>query len=224
MAFKQSAADALLIACHRRCCICHRFCGFKMELHHIEQRSKSKNDSIDNAIPLCFECHAEVQLYNDDHPRGRKYHPKELLGHKQQWLAICKESPGMLLMPMRPIDVGPIQSLIDELEFNIEIAGRTGDDTIGALFLVAQFHRAIQEGVVSLLSDDVKKPISNAYATMMRANSYLQKMAMLGWGPHGSPWSQAREYALKAMACAKQETPVALTALLAHLGHSDDKA
>ena len=44
---------------------CHRYCGFKMELHHIESRSKSQNDSIENAIPLCFECHAEVQLYNN---------------------------------------------------------------------------------------------------------------------------------------------------------------
>jgi HNH endonuclease len=76
MGFNRAEADALLVACHRRCCVCHRFCGFKMELHHMDQGSESEDDSIENAIPLCFECHAEVQLYNDSHPRGRKFHPR----------------------------------------------------------------------------------------------------------------------------------------------------
>jgi hypothetical protein len=64
-----------------------------------------------------------------------------------------------LLLPQRSLDVGPIQALMDELEFNFEIAQRTADDTIGALFLVAQFERSIQEGVFSLLPDSVRSPI-----------------------------------------------------------------
>ena len=65
MAFKDAEADELLVDVHQQCCICHRYCGFKMELHHIESRSKSQNDSIENAIPLCFECSVQVQLYNN---------------------------------------------------------------------------------------------------------------------------------------------------------------
>jgi hypothetical protein len=38
MGFKPTDADELLVACHRRCCICHRYCGIKIELHHIEPR------------------------------------------------------------------------------------------------------------------------------------------------------------------------------------------
>jgi 5-methylcytosine-specific restriction endonuclease McrA len=67
MGFPQTEADELLAQCHRRCCICHRFCGIKMELDHIIPREQNGSDTIDNAIPLCFECHAEVQdiLFNE---------------------------------------------------------------------------------------------------------------------------------------------------------------
>jgi len=128
MGFKQTEVNTLLAHCHRRCCVCHRFCGIKIEIHHIQPIEDGGDDSIENAIPLCFECHAEVQLYNDKHPRGRKFRPAELREHKEQWLRICSESPGALLMPQRPYDVGPVQALIDELVFNEEIAQITDAD------------------------------------------------------------------------------------------------
>ena len=43
-----------------------------METDHIQPKSEGEDDSIDNAIPLCFDRHLEVHLYNDKHPRGRK--------------------------------------------------------------------------------------------------------------------------------------------------------
>jgi hypothetical protein len=127
-------------------------------------------------------------------------------------------------MPQRPHDVGPIQALIDELEFNAEIARRTDDDTIGALFLVAQFERAIHEGLFSLLPDSVRDRISAAYVTLMRANMYLQKMATVPWGGSGSAWYQAYSFAQKAITCAQTEIPIAHEALLKHLGHSQNDA
>ena len=224
MAFKRSEADQLLADCHRRCCICHRFCGVKIELHHIDPSGSGGADSIENAVPVCFECHAEVQLYNDAHPRGRKFHAEELRIHKAQWLQVCKKDPGALLQAQGTLDVGPIQALIDELEFNAEIAQRTSDDTIGALFLVAQFRRAIHEGVFSLLSDSVRNPISTAYATLLRANMYLQKMSTMPWGGSGSAWHHAYSFTQKAIVCAKTEVPAARHALLGHLGHSEGGA
>jgi hypothetical protein len=224
MPFKRSEADQLLADCHRRCCVCHRFCGVKIELHHIDPSASGGGDTIDNAIPVCFECHAEIQLYNDAHPRGRKFHPPELRAHKDQWLRACRESPGALLMPQRSLDVGPIQALIDELEFNSEIARRTSDETIGALFLVSQFERAIREGVFSLLPDSIRNPIAVAYATLMRANMSLQKMATMPWGGSGSAWDHAYSFAQKAIACAREEIPAARVALLGHLGHSAGSA
>ena len=58
--FRPEEIETLLVACHRRCCMCHRFCGVKMEIDHIEGAAMDTSGDIANAIPLCFECHAEV--------------------------------------------------------------------------------------------------------------------------------------------------------------------
>lgn len=73
MAFERDEVSDLLARCHRRCCVCHRFCGVKMETDHIIPTEDGGDDSIENAIPVCFECHAEIHSYNDSHPRGRKF-------------------------------------------------------------------------------------------------------------------------------------------------------
>ena len=80
--FPQGEVDNLLRDCQRRCCICHRFCGVKIELDHIVPKSEGGSDTIDNAIAVCLSCHADIHTYNDRHPRGRKYHPNELKKHE----------------------------------------------------------------------------------------------------------------------------------------------
>ena len=176
MAFPDAEARALLAACHRRCCICHRFCGFKMELDHMVPRYEGGPDSIDNAIPVCFECHAEIHAYNDSHPRGRKYRPEELRLHKEQWLEVCRQG-GVFLASIPPrTDVGPIQALVDELEFNQAIAARAEEVAhlqTSAHFALTQFERCISEGVLSLLQPDLKEHLINACAAMKRANNQI---------------------------------------------------
>jgi len=127
-------------------------------------------------------------------------------------------------MPQRPYDVGPIQALIDELEFNAEISQLTTDDTIGTLFLVAQFERSIAEGLFSLLPDKVRGPISSTYATLMRANMSLNKMAIMPWGGSGSAWHHAYADAKKTIERSQVQIPEALNALLKHLSHKEDDA
>ena len=39
MGFPQSVAEKALVACGRCCCICHVFCGTKIELHHINRKA-----------------------------------------------------------------------------------------------------------------------------------------------------------------------------------------
>jgi hypothetical protein len=172
MAFDRDEVSDLLVRCHRRCCICHRFCGIKIETDHIDPVASSKNDDISNAIPVCFECHAEIHSYNDKHPRGRKFLPKELRDHKAQWLEICSKPPELLIAPTRHADVGPLQALIDELDFNSAVAAETFSRQ-GCRFHEHQFRRAIHEGVVSLLRDDIKELLVNAYSAMGAANAAL---------------------------------------------------
>lgn len=173
MSFDAKQAEELLARCHRRCCVCHRFCGTKIELDHIHPRARGGSDDIENAIPLCFECHAEVHGYNDEHPRGRKFQSSELKLHKEQWLRFCDTNPGALAQMSSDATVGPLQALIDELDFNLEVAGRAAADALGCPFMEEQFRRAIRTGATSILADEIKGALHKAYADMGRANQFL---------------------------------------------------
>jgi hypothetical protein len=64
-----------------------------MEIHHIIPKSEGGEDTEENGIPLCFDCHAEVAAYNPKHPKGRCFTLSELRKHKEQWFAICTKPP-----------------------------------------------------------------------------------------------------------------------------------
>ena len=85
MSFQHDVMDEALVACGRTCCICKKFCGVNIEGHHIVPKAKGGEDTFDNCIPLCFDCHANVGNYNIEHPKGRKYTPNELRKHRDNW-------------------------------------------------------------------------------------------------------------------------------------------
>jgi hypothetical protein len=149
-----------------------------MELDHILPKAEGGSDVIENAIPVCFECHAEIHLYNDKHPRGKKYSPEELRAHKDQWLQICQKHPESLLGTQRAADVGPLQALIDELEFNQAVIKRINDDQQPTVcpFETTQFTRTIAEGILSLLDDELRTAIADAYAWAKSANGAVASL------------------------------------------------
>ena len=83
--FSQETANKALVACGRSCCICHKFCGTKMELHHIKQKAYGGEDSFENCIPLCFDCHSDMGKTDPNHPKGRGYSERELRMHRDVW-------------------------------------------------------------------------------------------------------------------------------------------
>lgn len=117
MPFPRAVKDELLVKAHRHCCICHKNAGTNMEVHHIVPEANGGNDSRENGIPLCLDCHANVEHYNVRHPRGNKFTPEELRKHRDQWFAITsvpewQQRPGALV-PVGPSQ--PVQSLLDRL-------------------------------------------------------------------------------------------------------------
>ncbi len=162
----------LLAKCHRRCCICHRFCGFKMETDHIKPISKDGKDDINNALPVCFECHAEIHCYNTAHPRGRKFTEQELIQHKKQWLNICEKNPEILAQPFHDSGVGPLNSLVDELEYNLKAC-----ECLGSLLSVSQFEEALRKGAISLLESCLKDKIYTAYSEINHLNQLFYAFA-----------------------------------------------
>lgn len=61
-----------------------------MEVHHIKQEALGGANTYENAIALCFDCHADAGHYNPKHPRGTKFSPKELENAKNQWVEMVR--------------------------------------------------------------------------------------------------------------------------------------
>jgi HNH endonuclease len=97
MSFNKEIAEEALISSGRHCCLCHKFCGTKIELHHIKQRKDGGEDSFENCLPLCFDCHADVMQYNPAHPKGKKYTESELKRHRSNWYDKVKHSQGSMV-------------------------------------------------------------------------------------------------------------------------------
>lgn len=85
MGFPESVANKALVLCGRCCCICHKFCGTKIELHHIEQKAYGGEDTLENCIPLCFDCHSDMGKADPKHPKGKRYTKEELIHHRDNW-------------------------------------------------------------------------------------------------------------------------------------------
>ena len=85
MSFSREIQEHLLVRCGRHCCLCRRFVGSKMEIHHIIPRSDGGSDDEDNAIPLCYDCHSDVHSNAGAHPKDKRYPPSELKAHRDAW-------------------------------------------------------------------------------------------------------------------------------------------
>lgn len=92
--FKEEDIIKALLWCSRHCCVCGKACGVAIEVAHIDANG---GNSMDNAIPLCFECHQEIGHYNDGHPRGRKFRGPELRSRRDQ---IYEEYTSPLVPPL----------------------------------------------------------------------------------------------------------------------------
>jgi len=95
MPFPLNVKEEALVACGRCCCICHKFCGTKIEVHHIQEVSEGGDNGLDNAIPLCFDCHADMRSYDFKHPKGNKYSQSELKRHRDIWFEKVKGNIGL---------------------------------------------------------------------------------------------------------------------------------
>lgn len=119
MGFPQTVAEKALVNCGRCCCICHKFCGTKIELHHIKQKADGGEDTFENCIPLCLDCHAEVKAYNPRHPKGKSYSESELIQHRDVWYnKVNNNSPFISIEKQTEIDKDLFLSLVKLLGKN----------------------------------------------------------------------------------------------------------
>lgn len=69
----------------RHCSVCHRYKGIKMEVHHLIQEADGGPNTLENAIPLCFDCHSDAGHFNNRHPKGSKFSIPELTKARDSW-------------------------------------------------------------------------------------------------------------------------------------------
>lgn len=119
MPFPPDLKTQALAACGRSCCICHKFCGIKMECHHIVQEADGGPNTLDNCIPLCFDCHADMLSYDDNHPKGTKYRPAELRLHRDNWFGkVNNARPSDYSAEQRTLDQGLFKRILKILPWN----------------------------------------------------------------------------------------------------------
>ncbi|MFI0429377.1 HNH endonuclease [Mariniflexile sp. HMF6888] len=70
--------DEIFVKSARHCCVCHKPKGLNIEVHHITPKMQGGKDTFENAIALCFDCHADAGHYFAGHPKGAKLSSKEL--------------------------------------------------------------------------------------------------------------------------------------------------
>jgi hypothetical protein len=92
MGFPQSVREEALLACKRHCAWCEQSQGITIECHHIVPQSEGGDDSFDNCIPLCLNCHGKVGSYNSKHPRGTKISPNELKKRRDMLYEMVKRN------------------------------------------------------------------------------------------------------------------------------------
>lgn len=82
VAVREEDRAKLLLWCARHCCFCGRECTTNIVIHHID--GDPSNNDLDNLMPVCFDCHGELERYNPEHPVGTRYRYLEIKKRREQ--------------------------------------------------------------------------------------------------------------------------------------------
>lgn len=115
MGFPDAVRTKVLVRCARICCLCFKQCGTKMEVHHIKQKAHGGDDTESNALPVCFDCHAEVGGYNADHPKGTKYKPVELVSRRDSLYQLVESGALTVQMLVKQLTRDSVQGNATEV-------------------------------------------------------------------------------------------------------------
>jgi hypothetical protein len=177
MSFPQDVKTQALFSSGRHCCICHKFCGIKMECHHIIHTSEKGENTLDNCIPLCFDCHADQKSYDSKHPKGTKYSREELKLHRDNWYEKVKNNLGSGDQNHLEQDKSTIASILKILTPNGTIRtlreanfGYPQEDAeYDELYRIAEFYK--NEPWNEFFDSDLESIRSNLLETVKKFNS-----------------------------------------------------
>lgn len=83
--FSKKTRNQVLLWCARHCCLCGKSCGLNIEIDHIQPELASpKLNAVDNAIPVCYDCHAVLEQSRASSPRGSSFSVEEVKARREQ--------------------------------------------------------------------------------------------------------------------------------------------
>ena len=217
MAFPEAGVAQLLADCKRHCCVCWRWCGAKIHLHHIIPRTQEGSDEIENAIPVCLDCHAEIESRGN---MGRQFSQAELREHKRRWLEICREQPAAIISTNRASGpTGPLEALLGELDYNSILL--TGDDHRNdyATLVVAQFDRATASNALSSLDTVLREKIYRTYKIITEISDLIR--SRMAHPPDGNNYNVISNQIGNKRHALRDQLPSTIAGVRAALGFND---
>ena len=165
--FTPEAKVQLLADCGRHCCLCLRWCGRRMQIHHIVPDSEGGGGDYDNGIPVCLDCHAEIESRST---MGRSFSAAELKLHRDRWFATVRERPEVLIRgALTQTETGPLEALLAEIHFN-KLAVEGPENEAFSPPKESQFDRAIATNALATLAATPREAVQRAYALIRLMN------------------------------------------------------
>ena len=190
-----------------------------MQIHHIEPEAGGGSGDFDNGIPVCLDCHAEIESRSN---MGRRFTAAELREHRNRWFDIVRDHPEVLIRAAQTqTETGPLEALLAELEFNrIAVNDGTPDENFPVL-ATEQFRRAIATNALAALAPNVRESVHRAYGLMVRVNYHFEEMARMDRsGGSGGAWAGARQERTKLKLALRELIPVVTENLERSLGRT----
>jgi HNH endonuclease len=215
--FTPEASVRLLVDSKRHCCLCWRWCGQRVQLHHIVPDANGGPGDYENGIPVCLDCHAEIESRSN---MGRKFTPEELREHRDRWFATVRERPEVLIRATQTqSETGPLEALLAELEFNrVAVLDGPVQENF-AVLATDQFKRAVATNALAALPPNLREAVLRTYGSITRVNYHFEEMARMDrGGGAGGAWADARVERTKLREQLRESVPRVIEELERTLG------
>lgn len=190
-----------------------------MHIHHIIPEAEDGPGTYENGIPVCLDCHAEIESRSN---MGRRFTPEELRQHRNRWFQTIRERPEVLIRAAHTqTETGPLEALLAELDYNRVAV--SGSPTEGFPPLATdQFQRAIATNTLAALPEDVRLRVQQIYVLINRVNYHFEEMARMDRsGGSGGAFGATQAERNKLRGMLNQNIPQAVAALEGALGRAE---
>ena len=217
--FPPKIVDRLMADCRRHCCVCLRWAGQRMHIHHIVPEAENGSGEYGNGIPVCLDCHAEIESKSN---MGRRFTEGELRQHRDRWFATLRDHPEVMVAAARAqSETGPLEAMLAELQFNSTTVFEGPPENDFPLLEMDQFRRAIATNAFGALELGLVEALHRLYALVSLANYHLEEMARVDRsGGVGSAWFTVKEKRTNVRGLIKDLVPSTISRLEQALGRT----